>query len=131
MKAFPFLVLALSLAVRCPADDGVIRTANELNGLSDAQAAEKRRFELSGTIVFVSGCPDTNLGQSFVMSVEGTNVSVAIGHPATSPTTGDVIRVAGHSYGVQRDIYAESKGFSRKGRKAHAAQSTCLRSLTR
>ena len=35
---------------------------------------------------------------------------------------------------VQRDIYAESKGFSRrerKGRKAHAAQSTCLRSLTR
>lgn len=98
MKAFPFLVLALSLAVRCPADDGVIRTANELNGLSDAQAAEKRRFELSGTIVFVSGCPDTNLGQSFVMSVEGTNVSIAIGHPATSPTTGDVIRVAGHSY---------------------------------
>ena len=36
--------------------------------------------------------------------------------------------------GVQRDIYAESNGFSRKerkGRKAHAAQSTCLRSLTR
>ena len=36
--------------------------------------------------------------------------------------------------GVQRDIYAESRGFSRrerKGRKAHAAQSTCLRSLTR
>ena len=35
---------------------------------------------------------------------------------------------------VQRDIYAESKGFSRrerKGRKAHAAQATCLRSLTR
>ena len=35
---------------------------------------------------------------------------------------------------VQRDIYAEPKGFSRrerKGRKAHAAQSTCLRSLTR
>ena len=35
---------------------------------------------------------------------------------------------------VQRDIYAESKGFSRRGRKgrrAHAAQSTCLRSLTR
>ena len=35
---------------------------------------------------------------------------------------------------VQRDIYAESKGFSRrerKGHKAHAAQSTCLRSLTR
>ena len=34
--------------------------------------------------------------------------------------------------GMQRDIYAESKGFSRrerKGRKAHAAQSTCLRSL--
>ena len=36
--------------------------------------------------------------------------------------------------GVQRDIYAESNGFSRRernGRKAHAAQSTCLRSLTR
>ena len=35
---------------------------------------------------------------------------------------------------VQRDIYAEPKGFSRrerKGHKAHAAQSTCLRSLTR
>ena len=36
--------------------------------------------------------------------------------------------------GVQRDIYAESKGSSRRerrGRKAHAAQSTWLRSLTR
>ena len=57
-----------------------------------------------------------------------------------TPANGDIIiaSVDGEftvkTYLVQRDIYAESKGFSRrerKGRKAHAAQSTCLRSLTR
>ena len=101
-----------------------------INAFAGQSEDEKKPFQ----IVFFGGAMRFSRIASLAVAVDMCGRPGTASRFARSIDMNGMMSIRGALNGVQRDIYAEPKGFSRrerKGRKAHAAQSTCLRSLTR